>query len=102
MGNANSSGNDDPSAKDNPSDKEDASDRDNRATSGERRLRGGDLGGSEKTRAVDHEDYEKQRNTDTELRLDEEEDSLYDDGLDVEEDDSPLAGTRGPSSGIKP
>jgi hypothetical protein len=96
MGNANFSD------KDNSSDKDDSSDKDSRATSGERRLRGGDLGGSEKKRAVDHEDYEKQRNTDTELRLNEEEDSLYDDGLDVEEDDSPLAGTRGPSSGIKP
>ena len=87
---------------DNSSDKDDSSDKDNQATSGERRLRGGDLGGSEKQRAVDHEDYEEQRNTDTELRLNEEEDSLYDDGLDVEEDDSPLAGTRGSSSGIKP
>jgi hypothetical protein len=87
MGNANSSD-------------EDKSD--NRASSGERRLRGADLGGSEKKRAVDHEDYENQRDTDTELRLDEEQDSLYDDGLDIEEDDSPLAGTRGPSSGMKP
>jgi hypothetical protein len=83
-------------------DKADSSDKDNRATSAERRLRGGDLGGSEKKDTVDHEDYEKQRDTDTELRLNEEEDSLYDDGLDIEEDDSPLAGTRGPSSGMKP
>jgi hypothetical protein len=96
MGNAN------PSDKDNSSDKDASSDKDNRATSGERRLRGGDLDGSEKQRAVDHEDYEQQRNTDTELRLNEEKDSLYDDGLDIEEDDSPLAGTRGPSSGMKP
>jgi len=81
---------------------DESSDKDNPATAGERRLRGGDLGGSEKTRAVDHVNYEEQRNTDTELRLNEEEDSLYDDGLDIEEDDSPLAGTRGPSSGIKP
>jgi hypothetical protein len=95
-------GNTNPSDTDNSADKDDSSDNDNRATSGERRLRGGDLGGSEKKRAVDHEDYEKQRNTDTELRLNEEDDSLYDDGLDIEEDDSPLAGTRGPSSGIKP
>jgi hypothetical protein len=96
MGNANSSD------KDNSSDKEDSSDKDNPATSGERRLRGEALGGSETQPAVDHEDYEKQRNTDTELRLNEEKDSLYDDGLDIEEDDSPLAGTRGPSSGMKP
>jgi hypothetical protein len=96
MGNAN------PSDKDNSSKTDDSSDKDSRATSGERRLRGADLGGSEQQRAVDHEDYEKQRNTDTELRLNEEKDSLYDDGLDIEEDDSPLAGTRGPSSGVKP
>ncbi len=90
MGNANSSDEDNSSPKDNP------------ATSAERRLRGADLGGSENQRAVDHDDYEKQRDADTELRLNEEKDSLYDDGLDVDEDDSPLAGTRGTSSGIKP
>jgi len=84
----------------NPSDddKEDQS-----PTSGERRLRGGDLDGSENKRAVDHADYEKRRNPDTELRVDGEDDSLYDDGLDTEDDDDEtLAGTRGPSSGIKP
>ena len=84
----------------NPSDddKEDQSPR-----SGERRLRGGDLDGSENKRAVDHADYEKRRNPDTELRVDGEDDSLYDDGLDTEDDDDEtLAGTRGPSSGIKP
>jgi len=73
------------------------------ATSGERRLRGGDVDGSENKRAVDHTDYEKRRNPDTELRVDGEDDSLYDDGLDTEDDDDEtLAGTRGPSSGIKP
>jgi hypothetical protein len=83
-------------------DKDSSSDKDTRATSAERRLRGEDLGGAENKRAVDHPDYEKKRNADTDLRLDDEEDSLYDDGLDIEEDDSTLAGTRGPSSGIKP
>ena len=96
MGNAN------PSDKQNPSENENPSGTDSRATSGERRLRGDDLDGSERQRAVDHTDYEKQRDPDTELRLNDEEDSLYDDGLDIEDDDSPLAGTRGPSSGIKP
>jgi len=73
------------------------------ATAGERRLRGGDLDGSEKKRAADHDSYEKRRNPDTELRLDEESDTLYDDGLDVGDDDpDTLAGTRGQSSGIKP
>jgi hypothetical protein len=96
MGNANSSD------QQNPSDEQNSSEKDSPATSGERRLRGDDLGGSEKKRAVDHTDYEKQRDPDTELRVNDEEDSLYDDGLDIEEDDSPLAGTRGSSSGIKP
>ena len=58
-------------------------------TSSERRLRGGDQ-------------HEKRRDPDTELRLDDEEDTLYDDDLDIEDDDETLAGTRGPSSGIKP
>jgi hypothetical protein len=88
------------SDKTNPSDQNAA--QENRATSDERRLRGANLGGSEKNRAVDHEEYEKERNADTELRLNDEQNSLYDDGLDIEEDDAPLAGTRGSSSGIKP
>ena len=42
-------------------------------------------------------------NPDTELHLDGESDSLYSDGLDVEDDSGEtLAGTRGDSSGIKP
>lgn len=80
----------------------DASGNGDAATAGERRLRGKDLSGSESKRAVDHMDYEKRRDVDSELRVDGEEDSLYDDGLDIEEDDSTLAGTRGTSSGIKP
>ncbi len=51
---------------------------------------------------MNHAAYEKRRNPDTELRLDGEEDSLYSDGLDVEPEPEPLAGTRGTSSGIKP
>jgi hypothetical protein len=70
----------------------------------ERKLRGSELRGSERKRAADHADYEKARNPDTELHLDGEEDTLYNDGLDIEEDDDAdtLAGTRGSSSGIKP
>jgi hypothetical protein len=70
----------------------------------ERKLRGSELRGSERKGAADHADYEKARNPDTELHLDGEEDTLYNDGLDVEEDDDAdtLAGTRGSSSGIKP
>ncbi|MGP8098778.1 MAG: hypothetical protein ACLPUH_15655 [Steroidobacteraceae bacterium] len=51
---------------------------------------------------MNHAAYEKRRNPDTELRVDGEKDSLYNDGLDIEPEPEPLAGTRGPSSGIKP
>ncbi len=70
---------------------------------GEDRLRGKELEGSETKAAADHLEYEEHRNPDTELRLDDEQDTLYDDGLDLEDDDpDTLAGTRGKSSGIKP
>jgi hypothetical protein len=73
------------------------------ATAAERRLRGSGLEGAENKGATDHDAYEKQRNPDTELRLDGEEDTLYDDGLDThDEDPDTLAGTRGKSDGIKP
>jgi hypothetical protein len=72
-------------------------------TGGERRLRGEALQGAETKSAADHLEYEEQRNPDTELRLDDEPDTLFDDGLDLEDDDpDTLAGTRGKSSGIKP
>jgi hypothetical protein len=72
-------------------------------TGGERRIRGKSLDGAESKGAVDHDRYEKGRDPDTELRLDDEADTLYDDGLDLEDDDpDTLAGTRGKSSGIKP
>jgi hypothetical protein len=72
-------------------------------TGAERRIRGKNLDGSESKRAADHDSYAKRRDPDTELRLDGEDDTLYDDGLDLEDDDpDTLAGTRGKSSGIKP
>lgn len=71
-------------------------------TAADRRLRGEDLKGSQNKDAVDHMEYEKERNPDTELHLDGEQDSLYNDGLDIEEDTDTLAGTHGTSSGIKP
>jgi hypothetical protein len=87
MGNANSSDNDKARA----------------ATQPERKLRGSALEGSDQKSAADHATYEEQRNPDTELHLDEEKDTLYDDGLDLEDEGSDtLAGTRGNSSGIKP
>ena len=59
------------------------------------RLRGKALEGADQKDAVDHADFEKTRNPDTELRLDGEEDTLYDDGLDVEDDTETLADTHG-------
>jgi hypothetical protein len=73
------------------------------ATAPERRLRGAALDGSEQKSAADHTRYEERRKPDAELHLDGEPDSLYSDGLDVEDDSGEtLAGTRGNSSGIKP
>ena len=62
---------------------------------GERKLRGIALNGSEQKAAVDHSEYEKERNPDTELRLDGESDTLYGDGIDIEEDFDTPAGTQG-------
>jgi hypothetical protein len=62
---------------------------------GENRLRGRSLEGAELDQAVDHARYAKRRNPDTELRTDGEADSLYDDGLDVEDDSRPLTGING-------
>jgi hypothetical protein len=67
------------------------------------RLRGRGLAGAENKSAVDHTEYQETRNPDAELRLDDEADTLYDDGLDLENDaGDTLAGTRGDSFGIKP
>jgi len=72
-------------------------------TDAERKLRGNALTGAERKKAADHMEYEKRRNPDTELHLDGEEDTLYNDGLDLEDDSGDtLAGTRGDSQGIKP
>lgn len=74
-----------------------------RTDASERKLRGKGLKGSEQRSAADHTAYEEGRNPDTELRTDDEADTLYDDGLDLEDDSGEtLAGTRGDSSGIKP
>lgn len=87
MGNADSGGND----------------KERAAAESERRLRGTALNGSEQKSAVDHTTYEKRRNPDAELRIDDGKDSLYNDGLDLDDDSGEtLAGTRGDSSGIKP
>jgi hypothetical protein len=61
----------------------------------EPRLRGSNLGGAEQKDAVDHATYAKNRNPDAELHLDDEKDTLLDDGLDIEDDSDTRAGTRG-------
>jgi hypothetical protein len=63
--------------------------------SDETRLRGKDLEGSERTAAPDHVKYAKKRNPDAEVQLDDEKDTLYNDGLDVEDDSLTLADTKG-------
>jgi hypothetical protein len=66
--------------------------------SGENKLRGNALDGSEQKRAPDHTAYEKKRNPDAVVRLDGEEDPLYDDGLDVDESAPALIITPGEDS----
>jgi hypothetical protein len=66
--------------------------------SGENNLRGDTLAGSEQKRAADHAAYEKKRNPDAVVRLDGEEDTLYDDGLDVDESAPALVITPGEDS----
>ncbi len=61
----------------------------------ERRLHGTELEGSEQKDSVDHVEYAKKRNPDAELHLDGEKDTLYQDGLDIEDDSETLADTRG-------
>jgi hypothetical protein len=62
--------------------------------SGETNLRGEALRGSDRKRAADHTAHEEERNPDTNVRVDGEEDSLYTDGLEVDDDTPPL-GTAG-------
>jgi hypothetical protein len=58
---------------------------DGTAVSAETRVRGESLNGAEQKTAVDHINYKKSRDADTELRLDDEDDCLYSDGLDIDE-----------------
>jgi hypothetical protein len=62
---------------------------------GESTLRGSALDGAEQKKSVAHTAFEKTRNTDTILRLDGEEDTLYDDGLEIDDDPAPLTGKDG-------
>jgi hypothetical protein len=62
---------------------------------GETRLRGGSLSNDERRTAVDRVERQKSQNTDTVLRTDDEEDTLYEDGLELENDSRPLTGING-------
>jgi len=62
--------------------------------SGESELRGDALTGPEQKRAVDHAERQKARNPDTVLNVDNEEDTLYSDGLELENDTPPLGTDR--------
>jgi hypothetical protein len=62
---------------------------------GESSLRGAALDGSERKKSVAHSAADKTRNTDATLRLDGEEDTLYEDGLELEDDSVPLTGKDG-------
>ncbi|HEX3397235.1 MAG TPA: hypothetical protein VHS76_11080 [Steroidobacteraceae bacterium] len=62
---------------------------------GESTLRGPGLEGSEQKKSVAHVEHERTRHTDATLRLDGEEDTLYDDGLELEDDSKPLTGQDG-------
>lgn len=62
---------------------------------GEDKLRGKALKGVDQPTAVDHGAHEKTRDPDAELHLDDEKDDLYADGLDIDDDAPPPAGTDG-------
>jgi hypothetical protein len=64
-------------------------------TAGEADLRGAALDGAERKKSVAHTASDKARNTDSVLRLDGEEDTLYEDGLELEDDSKPLTGIGG-------
>jgi hypothetical protein len=64
--------------------------------SGESTLRGAALDGAGQKKSVAHTAYEESRNPDATLHLDGEEDTLYEDGLELEDDSSgPLTGKDG-------
>jgi hypothetical protein len=59
------------------------------------RLRGNALDGAENKNSVEHAAYEVARDPDTEIRTDDEKDTLYNDGLDIEDDSETYADTHG-------
>jgi hypothetical protein len=62
---------------------------------GETLLRGGSLSQDEKHATVDEVARQKSQDTDAVLRTDDEEDTLYEDGLELENKSRPLTGING-------
>jgi hypothetical protein len=62
---------------------------------GETRLRGGSLSNDERRTSVDSVEQQQSEDTDAVLRTDGEEDTLYEDGLELENDSRPLTGING-------
>ena len=62
---------------------------------GETRLRGGSLSKDEPGASVDSVERQKAQDTDGVLRTDDEEDTLYEDGLEIESGSRPLTGVNG-------
>jgi hypothetical protein len=63
--------------------------------SGETRLRGGPLSNDEPRTPVDSVENQQALDTDAVLRTDDEEDTLYEDGLELENGARPLTGING-------
>jgi len=62
---------------------------------GETRLRGGPLSRAERRGPVDSVAQQQSQDTDQVLRTDGEQDTLYEDGLELENDSRPLTGVNG-------
>jgi hypothetical protein len=65
------------------------------ADAGETRVRGGSLSRDERRVAVDNVAVEQLEDTDKVLRTDDEKDTLYQDGLDLDDKSRPLTGING-------
>jgi hypothetical protein len=63
--------------------------------SGETRLRGGPLSNDQPRTPVDEVKRQQSEDTDAVLRTDDEEDTLYEDGLELENGSRPLTGING-------
>ena len=62
---------------------------------GEDSLRGRNISGSDQKSSVDHLEQRQKRNPDNSLHTDGEEDTLYEDGLELDDDTTPLTGVNG-------